>query len=329
MMGLASLRAGRRNLSDLSEREILALAISSEEEDGRIYAAYADGLKTDFPSSAAVFEDMAEEETGHRDRLIARYRAKFGDVVPPLRREDIKGFAPRKPYWLVSPLGIETVREQAALMEEQASRFYAQAAERSLDLSTKQLLLDLAREEKGHQSLAERLGAANVPESAAAEEARTARRLLVLQYIHPGLAGLIDGSVSTLAPVFAAAFATQNSWDAFLVGMAASIGAGISMGLTEAVSDDGSLTGRGNPWIRGLICGLMTMIGGLGHTLPYLIRDFWTATVVAVVIVVVELIAISWIRWKFMDTPFLKATFQVVVGGFLVFLTGILIGGAG
>ena len=152
--------------------------------------------------------------------------------------------------------------------------------------------------------------------------------MFLLQYVQPGLAGLMDGSVSTLAPLFAAAFATHSTWETFLVGLAASVGAGISMGFAEALSDDGSLTGRGAPLVRGAVCGVMTAIGGLGHTLPYLIPDFWTATALSTVIVFIELWAISWIRFKFMDTPFLRAAFQVAVGGFLVFLTGILIGSA-
>jgi VIT1/CCC1 family predicted Fe2+/Mn2+ transporter len=150
----------------------------------------------------------------------------------------------------------------------------------------------------------------------------------VLQKVQPALLGLMDGSVSTLAPVFAAAFATRDSWDAFLVGMAASIGAGISMGFAEALSDDGSLTGRGHPWIRGLVCGLMTTLGGVGHTLPYLIQDFRLATGLAVGVVMVELWAISFIRARYMDTPFLRAALQVVLGCLLVFATGILIGNA-
>ena len=138
----------------------------------------------------------------------------------------------------------------------------------------------------------------------------------------------MDGSVSTLAPLFAAAFATGNTWATFLVGMAASVGAGISMGLAEGLSDDGKLTGRGHPMIRGIAAGVMTAVGGLGHTLPYLIPHFQTATAVAIIVVFFELGVISWVRYKYMDTPFLKAAFQIAVGGFLVFLTGILIGNA-
>jgi VIT1/CCC1 family predicted Fe2+/Mn2+ transporter len=152
------------------------------------------------------------------------------------------------------------------------------------------------------------------------------RRLFLLQIVQPGLAGLMDGSVSTLAPLFAAAFATHNTWETFLVGLAAAVGAGISMGFAEALSDNGSLTGRGSPWLRGSASGAMTALGGLGHTLPYLIPDFRTATTLAVAVVLVELAAIAWVRHRYMDTPWFSAAFQVVIGGILVFATGILIG---
>ena len=158
------------------------------------------------------------------------------------------------------------------------------------------------------------------------DEERARRRLFVLQIVQPGLAGLMDGSVSTLAPVFAAAFATRNPWDAFLVGMAASLGAGISMGFAEALSDDGSLTGRGHPWVRGLICGAMTALGGVGHTLPFLLPSFRMALAVACVVVVIELGVITWIRHRYMDTPTVSAALQVALGGALVFITGVLIG---
>jgi len=152
------------------------------------------------------------------------------------------------------------------------------------------------------------------------------RRRFVLQIVQPGLEGLMDGSVSTLAPVFAAALATRNSWTAFAVGLAATLGAGISMGFAEAVSDDGSITGRGHPWVRGLVCGVMTAIGGIGHTLPFLISNFRIAFVVAAIVVIVELISICWIRHHYMGTPAISAGLQVGLGGILVFLTGILIG---
>jgi VIT1/CCC1 family predicted Fe2+/Mn2+ transporter len=142
------------------------------------------------------------------------------------------------------------------------------------------------------------------------------------------LTGLIDGSVSTLAPIFAAAFATHNTWQTFLVGLAASLGAGISMAFAEALSDDGQISGRGSPWVRGGVTGSMTAVGGLGHTLPYLISDFWTATSIAIAVVFVELWIIAGIRARFMDTRFFRAALEVVVGGLIVFGVGVLIGSA-
>ena len=315
-----------KRFSDLSEQEILALAISNEEEDSRIYRGFAEGLRQQFPASAKVFDEMADEEVRHRTMLFDLYRSKFGDYLPLIRRQDVKGFIPKKPLWLVRPLGIDEVRKYAEELEFEAARFYRRAAATTRDASTRQLLDELAEVEDEHESLAHKLGEQILTRSARAKEDETARRIFLLQYVQPGLAGLMDGSVSTLAPLFAAAFATHNTWETFVVGLAASVGAGISMGFAEALSDDGSLTGRGTPWIRGTVCGLMTALGGLGHTLPYLIRDFWTATVLAVIVVAVELAAISYIRYRFMDTPFLSAAFQVMVGGTLVFLAGILIG---
>jgi rubrerythrin len=315
-----------RNFDSLTEKEILALAISLEEEDERVYADFAEGLKQDFPASAAVFDGMRLEESGHRRRLIELFREKFGDHIPLLRRQDVKGFVHRTPVWLVRPLGLETVRNQASAMEVETRRFYEKAARRTQDARIRQLLDDLAQEERSHESRAEELERRNLKPSTRKAEDEANRRLFVLQIVQPGLAGLMDGSVSTLAPVFAAAFATRSSWDAFVVGLAASVGAGISMGFAEALSDDGSLTGRGHPWIRGLICGLMTALGGIGHTLPFLIPDFRLALIAAVVVVMVELGLISWIRHRYMETPPLSAALQVGLGGVLVFLTGVLIG---
>ena len=315
-----------RNFSDLTEREILALAIGAEEEDGRIYADFADGLRESYAASAKVFIEMATEEGDHRRRLIDIYREKFGEHIPLIRRQDVRGFITRKPVWQLQPLRLDVVRKQAEEMEYEAARFYRTAAGRSTDASVRKLLGDLAEAEVAHEHIAERLMAENLPEDVRAEEDEAAKRLFVLRFIQPGLAGLMDGSVSTLAPVFAAAFATGISWDAFLVGMAASIGAGISMGFAEALSDNGSLTGRGAPWMRGAICGVMTTVGGIGHTLPFLIPSFLTATIVAIVIVFVELGIITWVRWKYMDTPPLSAAMQIGFGGALVFVTGILIG---
>jgi rubrerythrin len=315
-----------RNFSDLSEREILALAISSEEEDGRIYADFAEGLRTDFPSTAAIFTEMATEEGEHRRRLIELFQQKFGEHIPLIRRQDVRGFVQRRPVWQMLPLRLDAVRKQAGLMEAETTRFYRRAAGRTSDASIRKLLGDLAEAEVAHEQTADRLAEENLTEKARHKEDETSRRLFVLRIVQPGLAGLMDGSVSTLAPVFAAAFATGRSWDAFVVGLAASIGAGISMGFAEALSDDGSLTGRGAPWLRGLVCGLMTTLGGIGHTLPFLIPQFWTATGLAIAVVVIELSLITWIRWRYMETPPLSAAFQVALGGALVFATGILIG---
>jgi rubrerythrin len=315
-----------RNLESLSQQEILALAIALEEDDERAYADYAARLRATYPASAAVFVEMRAEETGHRTRLIQLYRERFGEHIPLIRREDVRGFVRRRPAWLLQPFGIDVVRRQAGAMEIESRRFYEQAAARAQDPSVRQLLDDLAGEERAHEQRAEALEASKVPEDARHQERNAERRLFVLQVVQPGLAGLMDGSVSTLAPVFAAAFATQRSHDAFIVGMAASLGAGISMGFAEALSDDGTLTGRGHPWMRGLICGLMTTVGGIGHTVPFLVPDFRLATVAAVVVVVLELVAITWIRHRYMETPTWSAALQVGLGGALVFATGVLLG---
>jgi rubrerythrin len=315
-----------RNFSDLTEREVLALAIANEEEDGRIYLDIAEGLREDYPASSEMFHEMAAEENEHRRRLLDLYRTKFGEHIPLIRRQDVRGFIQHKPVWQTYPLNIKAVRDLAESMEEETTKFYRRAAERSTDVSVRKLLGDLAEAEVQHERMAERLREVNLPENVLAGEDAHARRSFVLRVIQPGLAGLMDGSVSTLAPVFAAAFATGNTWEAFVVGLAASIGAGISMGFAEALSDNGSLTGRGAPLARGVITGLMTTLGGVGHTLPFLIPAFWTATVVAIVVVVAELAAISWIRWRYLDSPPLTAAVQVAFGGALVFATGILIG---
>jgi len=317
-----------KRFADLTEQEILALAISNEEEDSRIYRGFAEGLREQYPSSAKVFVEMAEEEVRHRTMLFDLYRSKFGEYLPLVRRQDVKGFVQHKPLWLVRPLGLDEVRKYAEAMEFETARFYRKAAQTARDASVRKLLDELAEAEDAHEYLAHRLGEEILTISARAKEDDTARRMFVLQFVQPGLAGLMDGSVSTLAPLFAAAFATHNTWATFLVGLAASVGAGISMGFAEALSDDGSLTGRGAPVLRGTVCGAMTAIGGLGHTLPYLIPDFWLATIFSVIVVAVELAVISFIRYRYMDTPFLAAAFQVVVGGVLVFLAGILIGSA-
>lgn len=320
-------------LSDLTEAQVLALAIANEEEDGRIYLDFARHLEADYPATAKVFRDMATEEAGHRDRLYDLHRAKFGEHLMLVRRQDVAGFLKRKPLWLICNRGIERIRAEAESMEAEASGFYRQAAATARDVSIRQLLTELADEETSHEGLAHRLVETHLTPDARRSEDETAHKRFVMTYVQPGLAGLMDGSVSTLAPVFAAAFATHNNAATFLVALAAAVGAGISMGLTEALSDDGRITGRGSPIIRGWACGIMTAVGGLGHALPYLIPNgwpnaFWIATSIAVVIVLVELWAIAWIRWRYMDTPFLKAVFQIVLGGTLVLITGILLGNA-
>lgn len=316
----------RRNFRDLSEQEVLALAISSEEDDGRIYRSYAEMLRPDYPDTAKVFDGMAVEEDQHRQRLIDLHRKRFGDVIPLIRREHVAGYYARRPVWLVENLGIERIRDEAEAMERDAEHFYLTAAQNTSDAETRKLLGDLAAAEAGHQTTATRLEEQHLSDDARDSEARKSHRQFILTWVQPGLAGLMDGSVSTLAPIFATAFATQDTWTTFLVGLAASVGAGISMGFTEAASDDGELSGRGSPWKRGISSGVMTTVGGLGHALPYLITDFWTATIIAFVVVFIELWAIAWIQNKFMETPFMRAAFQVVLGGALVFAAGALIG---
>lgn len=319
---------GRRRFSDLSEQEVLALAISSEEDDARIYQTYAAHTRAEFPATAALLDDMAREEDRHRNRLIALHKRRFGDTVPLIRREHVAGYYARRPVWLVGSLGIDRIRSEIAGMEDEARAFYLQAAQRTTDADTRALLGDLAAIEAGHMRLSETLARRHLPAGVRTEEDEVAHRRLVLTWVQPGLAGLMDGSVSTLAPVFATAFATHDSWTTFLVGLAASVGAGISMGFTEAASDDGAISGRGSPLKRGIASGVMTAIGGLGHALPYLIPSFWTATLIAFAVVFMELWAIAWIQKRYMDTPFLRAALQVVLGGSLVFATGILIGSA-
>ncbi|MDX2287760.1 MAG: ferritin family protein [Hyphomicrobiaceae bacterium] len=317
---------GRRRFSELSEQEVLALAISSEEDDGRIYRMYAERLRADYPDTARIFEGMAEEENRHRARLIDMHKRRFGETIPLIRREHVAGYYSRRPVWLVENLGLDRIREEAAAMETQARAFYLKAAQATTDADTRKLLGDLAAAEAGHQKAAEKLEAEYLPDESRGAEDRTAQRQFVLTWVQPGLAGLMDGSVSTLAPIFATAFATQDTWTTFLVGLAASVGAGISMGFTEAASDDGELSGRGSPVKRGFASGIMTAVGGLGHALPYLIPHFWTATTLAIVIVFVELWAIAWIQNRYMQTPFWRAAFQVVLGGALVLAAGVFIG---
>ena len=311
-----------KTFESLSEREVLALAIALEEEDARIYEDFADGLRENHPEPAAKFRELRQAEDGHRHRLLELFKKNFGEHVPLIRRQDVRGFVDRKPVWLVRPLGLKAVQKTAETMEVETRRFYEAACRRTTDAGIRQLLGDLAEEERFHAHTAEQIAQVKLSE----DEKSQQKRLFLLQVVQPGLAGLMDGSVSTLAPLFAAAFATHDSWETFLVGLAASVGAGISMGFAEALSDDGSLTGRGHPWARGFVCGTMTALGGIGHTLPYLIPNIKVATDVAVCVVLVELGVISWIRHRFMDTPLVSAILQIALGGALVFLAGILIG---
>jgi rubrerythrin len=320
-----------KNFADLTEREVLAVAISSEEEDSRIYMSFAEDLAERYPESAKIFEEMAEEETSHRHRLLEIYEQRFGKNLPPIRRNHVRGFLRRRPIWLTRNLSLDTIRKEVGTMELEAERFYIKAAEQAEDVGVRRLLGDLAEAEKGHEKTAAKLTDQLLSPDVRAEEDKTRRRMFVLQYVQPGLAGLMDGSVSTLAPLFAAAFATHQNWQTFLVGLAASIGAGISMGFAEALSDDGSLTGRGSPWLRGAASGVMTALGGLGHSIPYLVPDtwanaFWIATSIAGIVVFFELWAIAYIRARYMDTPFLQAVFQIVLGGAIVLAVGVLIG---
>jgi rubrerythrin len=318
----------KRDFSSLSEREILSLAVGAEEEDGAIYARFAERLSERYPGSAALFEGMAAEEDTHRRHLLDLYVQRFGDRLVPIRREHVRGFLTRRPIWLLDNLSLEAARQQAWEMEEGAWRFYTEAAKQATDVGVRRLLGDLAVQERRHAETADRLEEAHLGPETRANEAGEAHRQFVLTFVQPGLAGLMDGSVSTLAPVFAAAFATGDTHQTLLVGLAAAVGAGISMGFTEAASDDGRLTGRGSPFKRGLAAGVMTAIGGLGHALPYLIPHFWTATGIAIAVVLVELWAIAFIQNRFMSTPFWRAVLQVVLGGSLVFAAGILIGSA-
>jgi erythrin-vacuolar iron transport family protein len=320
-------------LNELTEREVLALAITSEEEDSRIYQEFADKCSENFPSSTKMFVDMAEEERTHRDRLYHLYQQKFGEHLPPIRRENVSGFLKRRPVWLTKHLTLDRMRQEVAIMELETYKFYLRAAEQTTDLSARELFVKLSEIEKGHEKRAAELEDEHLGGEKRTEEELVQHRLFVLQYVQPGLTGLIDGSVSTLAPLFAAAFATQSNKDTFLVGLAASLGAGISMGISEAMADDGKISGRGSPWLRGVVCGLMTTLGGLGHTLPYLIPDtmqngFVIATSIAGVVVAVELFVIAWVRTRYMDTPFFRSVVQVILGGALVLAAGAIIGSA-
>ncbi len=320
-----------KKFADLDEREILAVAIGAEEEDARVYHAFAEDLHGRYPSTAAVFVRMASVEDGHRHDLLDLYKKRFGSNLVPICRDDVRGTPKRRPVWLVKNLPLEAIRKEVAAREAASMSFYERAAAQARDIDTRGLLYDLAEAERHHTGIVGDLEESLLTPGSRAQEGAAGRRRFVLQYVQPGLAGLMDGSVSTLAPLFAAAFATHNNWQTLLVGLAASIGAGISMGFAEALSDDGLMSGRGTPWLRGAICGTMTAIGGLGHTLPYLVPNtwphaFWTATALSGLVVFLELWLIAWIRAHYMDTPMLRAIFQIVLGGAIVLATGILIG---
>lgn len=320
-----------KRFTDLDEREILAVAIATEEEDARVYLCFAEDLEERYPATAKVFEDMAQVENDHRKDLLELYERRFGANLVPIRREDVQGTLRRRPLWLSKNQPLDAIRKELAAREAASTAFYTRAAERTHDIATRGLLYDLALVEQGHHDTVGTLEEQHLSEGTRTAEDARRRKQFVLQYVQPGLAGLMDGSVSTLAPLFAAAFATHSNWQTFLVGLAASLGAGISMGFAEALSDDGSLTGRGAPVLRGIICGAMTALGGLGHSLPYLVPDRWphafnTATTLAGLVVFVELWVIAWIRAHYMDTPLLKAIFQIVLGGAIVLATGIIIG---
>ena len=320
-----------KRFSDLDEREILAVAIASEEEDARVYLAFAEDLHHRYPATAKVFEDMALVENDHRRDLLDLYEQRFGPNLVPIRREDVEGALKRRPLWLSKNQPLDAIRKEVALREAASANFYTRAVEQTRDVATRGLLYDLALVERGHHDTVGDLEEQHPSAESKTGEDVTRRKQFVLQYVQPGLAGLMDGSVSTLAPLFAAAFATQANWQTFLVGLAAALGAGISMGFAEALSDDGLISGRGAPVLRGVICGTMTALGGLGHALPYLVPQswphaFWTATALAGVVVFIELWIIAWIRAHYMDTPLLRAIFQVVLGGAIVLATGIVIG---
>jgi rubrerythrin len=328
----------KRNFKDLSGAEVLALAISLEEEDGRIIQEFARLLRPNYPGAAAELDEMRGEEDGHRHRLVELFRRRHGEEIPLISRQDVKGFVRREGIQSIQPWDIQRIRRYVALMELETQRFYSRAAADCSDAEMRQLLGDLAEAERGHEARSASLAPDHQPADQHENEARVARQLFVMQVIQPGLVGLMDGSVSTLAPLFAAAFATRAAvahgtlpessatWSTFLVGLAASVGAGISMGFAEALSDDGSLTGRGRPLLRGVVCAMMTFAGGIGHALPYLIPHFWIATACATAVVAIELSVIAWIRNRYMDSPLFSTAIQVVVGGVLVFLAGILIG---
>ena len=317
----------KKHYYNLSDKEILALAISSEEEDARIYQYYASLFIKDFPETASMFQEMLDEENVHRRQLIDLFKNKFSNNIPLIKREHVQGFYTRRPIWLIENLTLDKVRQEIVKMEKDAANFYFKTAQKTADPDIRKLLGDLAEIESKHSDKALLKASIIEKSSLAIDELKKAKKQFILTWVQPGLAGLMDGSVSTLAPIFATAFATKDSHTTLLVGLAASIGAGISMGFTEAAHDDGIISGRGSPIKRGVASGVMTTLGGLGHALPYLISDFYTATIIAMFFVLIELWAIAWIQKKYMEIKFSRAIFQVVFGGALVLAAGIFIGG--
>tara|TARA_B000000532_G_scaffold4550_1_gene3646 strand:+ start:605 stop:1579 length:975 start_codon:yes stop_codon:yes gene_type:complete len=317
----------KKKFQDLNDNEILSLAIDNLEEDIKLYDEYSSHFLINYPVTSKMFKQMSILKNKNRKKLVELHKKKFGESLSITNQKEIANYFKRKPEWLVIKNSIEKVRNEIIEMETMSAQFYNSFAKKSQNIEIRNLLIDLAimsREQKDNAKLI----LLNAQKSRSAKEEVTKdKRQFILTWVQPGLAGLMDGSVSTLAPIFATAFATKDSHTTLLVGLAASIGAGISMGFTEAVHDDGVISGRGSPIKRGFASGIMTTIGGLGHALPYLISDFYVATVIAMFFVLVELWAIAWIQAKYMEIKFTKAVFQVVFGGSLVLAAGILIGG--
>lgn len=317
----------KKKFQDLNDNEILSLAIDNLEEDIKLYDEYSSHFLINYPVTSKMFKQMSILKNKNRKKLVELHKKKFGETLSITDQKEIANYFKRKPEWLVIKNSIEKVRNEIVEMETLSAQFYNSFAKKSQNIEIRNLLIDLAimsREQKDNAKLI----LLNAQKSRSAKEEVTKdKRQFILTWVQPGLAGLMDGSVSTLAPIFATAFATKDSHTTLLVGLAASIGAGISMGFTEAVHDDGVISGRGSPIKRGFASGIMTTIGGLGHALPYLISDFYVATVIAMFFVLVELWAIAWIQAKYMEIKFTKAVFQVVFGGSLVLAAGILIGG--
>lgn len=317
----------KKHFQDLNDDEILSLSIDILEEDIRLYDDYSSHFLINYPETSKMFKKMSILKNKNRQQLIKLHKKKFGETLNITHKNEIYNFFKRKPKWFVIKNSIEKVRNEIIEMEANSSQFYNSFAKKSNNIETRNLLIDLAMMSREQKDNAKLILLNTQKLHSAKEEVTKDKKQFILTWVQPGLAGLMDGSVSTLAPIFATAFATKDSHTTLLVGLAASIGAGISMGFTEAVHDDGVISGRGSPIKRGFASGIMTTIGGLGHALPYLISDFYVATVIAMFFVLVELWAIAWIQAKYMKIKFTKAVFQVVFGGSLVLAAGILIGG--